>query len=216
MVRNEIILGTIKKMFSSGVDDDTVKSTLKDIGLNDSEIDSYIEEAKGRPKPQSVQKPAMQSVQAVSGEAREKAKPIAEEEPEDSESDAADEGYDEGADEGQDIDETDVAEDENLRGDLNDFKESQELGHSATHMALEGHSELLDELSKKLDVLSSMLEASPSLSPETVKKIGSVDARLSSLEREMTEVKALAIALQDILKKILDTDRQILNRLEKK
>ena len=53
-------------------------------------------------------------------------------------------------------------------------------------------------------------------SPETVKKIGSVDARLSSLEREMTEVKALAIALQDILKKILDTDRQILNRLEKK
>ena len=47
MVDKEIVLDTIKKMYASGIDDDVVKQTLKDIGLGDKEIMQYIGEAKG-------------------------------------------------------------------------------------------------------------------------------------------------------------------------
>jgi len=56
----------------------------------------------------------------------------------------------------------------------------------------------------------------PSISPETIKKINSLDSKITLVEKELLEVKALTTALQDILKKVLDTDRGVLNRLEKK
>ena len=49
MVDKEIVLDTVKKMYQSGIDDDVVKQTLKDIGLNPNEIMEYITEAKGEP-----------------------------------------------------------------------------------------------------------------------------------------------------------------------
>ncbi len=47
MVDKEIVLDTVKKMYQSGIDDDVVMQTLKDIGLGDNEIRQYIAEAKG-------------------------------------------------------------------------------------------------------------------------------------------------------------------------
>ena len=47
MVDKEIVLDTVKKMYTSGIDDDVVKQTLKDIGLGAEEIMQYIAEAKG-------------------------------------------------------------------------------------------------------------------------------------------------------------------------
>jgi len=47
VVDKEIVLDTVKKMYQSGIDDDVVAQTLKDIGLNDKEIVQYIAEAKG-------------------------------------------------------------------------------------------------------------------------------------------------------------------------
>ena len=60
MVSKELIMGTIKKMFSSGVDDETVKNTLKDIGLSDSEVAAYIAEAKGTKPIQTTSQKTMQ------------------------------------------------------------------------------------------------------------------------------------------------------------
>ena len=59
VVDKKIVLDTVKKMYQSGIDDDVVKQTLKDIGLNDKEIVQYIAEAKGEPIPTAVpeQKP---------------------------------------------------------------------------------------------------------------------------------------------------------------
>ncbi len=46
-VDKEIVLETIKKMYESGIDDEVVHQTLKDIGLSQAEIRQYIAEAKG-------------------------------------------------------------------------------------------------------------------------------------------------------------------------
>lgn len=55
MVDKEIVLETVRKMYDSGIDDDVVEKTLRDIGLNSDEIKQYIAEAKGNagPKPSS-------------------------------------------------------------------------------------------------------------------------------------------------------------------
>ena len=47
MVNKEIVLDTIKKMYDSGIEDDVVEQTLRDIGLNAAEIKECIAEAKG-------------------------------------------------------------------------------------------------------------------------------------------------------------------------
>ncbi|MFH1586980.1 MAG: hypothetical protein ABID38_03940 [Candidatus Diapherotrites archaeon] len=47
MVNKEVVLSTVKKMYESGIDDETVKSTLRDIGLEEGEIKSIINEVKG-------------------------------------------------------------------------------------------------------------------------------------------------------------------------
>ena len=57
MVDKEIVLDTVKKMYASGIDDDVVKQTLKDIGLGDKEILQYIAEAKGETVPVAKSEP---------------------------------------------------------------------------------------------------------------------------------------------------------------
>lgn len=47
MVNKEVVLSTVKKMYESGIDDETVKSTLSDIGLDEGEMQSIMDEAKG-------------------------------------------------------------------------------------------------------------------------------------------------------------------------
>ena len=216
MVSKELIMGTIKKMFSSGVDDETVRNTLKDIGLSDSEISAYISEAKGGRPVQEVQSKGMQEkVMQKSQEEvqREEDAGESEEESPEVESSSEEGGYgDEDSEEGD----SESGLEDRLRDEVQGVRDVHELGHSATHMALEDHSEMLDDIQKKIDVLYAKIDSSPSISPETIKKINSLDAKITSIEKELLEVKALSNALQDILKKVLDTDREVLNRLEKK
>jgi len=47
MVNKDVVMATVKKMYDSGIDDATVKSTLKDIGLSDEEMQGIMAEAKG-------------------------------------------------------------------------------------------------------------------------------------------------------------------------
>ena len=53
MVDKQVVLETIKKMYESGIEDSVVEQTLRDIGLNDSEIRQYLAEAKGIPLEQA-------------------------------------------------------------------------------------------------------------------------------------------------------------------
>jgi uncharacterized coiled-coil DUF342 family protein len=47
MVSEEVVASTIKKMVDSGIEDDVIVKTLKDIGLGESEIKQYLAQAKG-------------------------------------------------------------------------------------------------------------------------------------------------------------------------
>ncbi|MFA4907060.1 MAG: hypothetical protein WC602_02190 [archaeon] len=47
MVNRSVVLETVKKMLSQGIDESTIESTLQDIGLADEEIAGIIAESKG-------------------------------------------------------------------------------------------------------------------------------------------------------------------------
>ena len=48
MGKEQVILDTIKRLQGSGIDDETIKSTLLEIGLGEKEIEEYIAEAAGK------------------------------------------------------------------------------------------------------------------------------------------------------------------------
>ncbi|MFH1588708.1 MAG: hypothetical protein ABIA76_05210 [Candidatus Diapherotrites archaeon] len=58
MVSKEIVIETIKKMNDSGIDEDSIRSTLKGIGLDDDEIDSYLDEVLGEVSEESTEEEA--------------------------------------------------------------------------------------------------------------------------------------------------------------
>ncbi len=63
MVDKTVVIDTIKKMHSNGIDDATIKVTLKGIGLTDEEINNYFNEVLGSPKQaEPVEKPEHDSI----------------------------------------------------------------------------------------------------------------------------------------------------------
>ena len=48
MVNKQVVLETIQRMNSSGIDQGVIEKTLKDIGLKDAEIKAYLSEASAR------------------------------------------------------------------------------------------------------------------------------------------------------------------------
>lgn len=59
MVDKEIVLETVRKMYESGIEDDVVEQTLRDIGLASDEIKQYIGEAKGIVSPREHSREAV-------------------------------------------------------------------------------------------------------------------------------------------------------------
>ena len=187
-------MDTIRKMLESGVDDETIRSTLKDIGFNDKEVEQYLAEAKGK-------KPA------------EGAKEYgAEEESGASENDleAGEEGF---AEEKHEENVGSIAE--TIKEHLNNFRESHELGHTTTHTALEEQSSKLDELKQRMEAIHSKVESMPASESGDDSKLKQIEKKLSEFERELADLKAGNEAVQSLLKKEISTNRDILNSLEK-
>lgn len=68
MVNEKVVLDTIKRMRGSGVDEETIKSTLADVGLKPDEIDTYLKkEAAGTAEPEAAE-PAEPSAQEIKEE----------------------------------------------------------------------------------------------------------------------------------------------------
>ena len=195
MVSNEVVLQTVKRMISTGVDDNTIRMTLKGIKLPDSEIDALINEAKGISRGSAAEAP-------VRAEAEDSVK----------DEDAGGEYSGEGD---EDFGE-DAGDDEGIRDDMRDSHEQQLAHHTTTHNILEEHAGRMEELRRGVSGLHEKIDSTPRISGEEIAKLSALDTRISALEREIGETKANTIALQDLLKKILETNRKTLIELQKK
>ncbi|MCR4334963.1 MAG: hypothetical protein NUV57_00310 [archaeon] len=205
MVSNDVIMSTVKRMLSSGVDDDTIRMTLKGINLGEEEIDNVINEAKGvssdSPKTRVDAKTAFENLK--------KSK-----EPEIEEGDSADyNGSEDSVDDDSEEDDSEEAVD--VKKELEAVSQEQAAQHTTTHQLLDEHREQMQSVQTNVADLHKKFDSSPSLSPETIGKINALDKRMTSLEKEISETKANTIAIQDLLKKILETNKKTLLKLEK-
>ena len=157
MVDAQVVQETVKRMVDSGIDSETIRQTLADIGLSEAEIQRALSQA-GAP---------------ASAQAAGRAEPSP----------------------------------EKVRDSLLEDAEDADLRETTTHAALEEQGLRLDELHDKMDSLHEKV-SSPSLSQ------AALDARLNQFEKDLGEIKAVTRALQDLLKKILETNRETLARLE--
>ena len=65
MVKREVVLETIKKMHDSGIEQTVIENTLKNIGLSNEEISSYIAEVTGVKPAVPKQVPKIVATEAV-------------------------------------------------------------------------------------------------------------------------------------------------------
>jgi len=195
LVSNEVVMQTVKRMISSGVDDSTIRTTLKGINLPEEEINKVMNEAKGISSQSSVQEQTQNTQQEQAS--------TQEDSPEDEE-------------DGLDVDESESASNEKkASSDSESVSQEQAAQHTTTHTYLEEHGEKIDGVKKDISDLHGTINATPSLSKEDIAKLSMLDTRMSSLEKEISETKANTIALQSLLKKILETNKKTLLKLEK-
>ncbi len=195
MVSSDVVMQTVKRMVDSGVDDNTIKMTLRGINLSEEQIQGILNKAHGVEQPTGSQRQVQ--VEEDLGEERNK----------EDEDDNLEEEVEEPFDGPSPAD---------LRKRLEAASQEQVGYHTTTHAMLEGHAEEVDEVKRGVEELHRKMDSAPRLSSETIGSIGSLDKRISMLEKQVAETKANTIALQELLKKILETDRKTLLELQKK
>lgn len=192
-----IVLDSVKKMLQSGLDIDVIKSTLEDLGLTDSQIQDVLDQASGKPSvastpAQSVSTPKPTPVQEAPTPASVNPSPMAS-----SFSSVS----------------RPVAE------EMVKQQEMHNLSQAMTHAAIESHAQRItdvhqsiSELHDKVDDLSENVNTLP----ESAAKVNLLSTRLSQIEREIMEIKAQGNALQSLLSKVLETNRDVLVELQRR
>ncbi len=163
MVDPQVVQETVKRMLDSGIEVETIRQTLADIGLSDAEIQRALSQA-GSSTSSSVPEGAADA-------------------------------------------EAETPSAEQVRDSLLDDRDEQELKETTAHAVLAEQGFKLDSLHGKMDALQGQV-AKPSLS------VQAFEARITQFEKDLGEIKASSRALQDLLKKILEVNRDILVRLE--
>lgn len=226
-------------MYSSGVDDETIKSTLRDIGLKEHEIRQYLKEVKGGNEEEEKETGKSEDAQGEEPEEEERGKDSLEggEEPEEGEVETGeeptgDEKNDDGFGEDEDLfseeDESGMGEggeDEHekiasktakkIKNHLDEHFAERELNESASLNALEEQRENVGAIHKKLDELHEKFSSQPVIPVETISKINSIEKKILGLEKEIIDLRAGQNALHSLMKKILEANQQILNRMKK-
>lgn len=180
MVEQQVILDTVKKMVSSGIEDSVIVATLRDVGLTDKEISAYIQRAKGYGTSGSDSDETENESEPLSNRPRSSAT-----------------GKSSSA-------KTPEAE-ENL------------MLHSTTHAALEESGSQLEDVQQRLAIIEQKMSAIAALPLEDVSaKISRFDKKMLEISQNLLEVKARTQALNEILEKVLETNRNILSEFEKK
>ena len=215
MVSREIVMGTIKRMHDAGIDNETVKSSLIDIGLSDSEISGYMVEA-GLEEPRAA---AQRKEEASLNEEPSEALPeegAVEKGGEDASSDELSD--DSLGDELSLEEEHDMIADktaEKLRPHLDSLRQEQGMRDTSYRLDSDEHRERLSSIDSKLDDISSTAPRQEHIA-ELTARIKALEEITFAMQKDLGEVKAATTALQSLLTKILDTDRQTLIAISKK
>ncbi len=211
-------------MYSSGVDDETVKTTLRDIGLSEDEVKSFIDEVKEElGMPQSDNMPSKQATEKEEEQMSEE--DLDENSIDENSSDESEHEISALDDDTEDDDTSDdiesVSDDlaektaEKVKDHIDDHFSTKELHDTSTLTAMEEQRGQTEEMNSKLDVLHEKVSSSK-ISPETIAKIGIIEKKLILLEKQLGDIQASENALQSLLKKILDVNKEILNKNSKK
>lgn len=206
MVSKEIVLETIKRMYDSGIDDETIKATLRDIGLDDKEAEQMIAEAQGKGKEPARGKAAGK-----------KSADNEEEEPEPEGTAEEEAGADEeSADAEEEIQERIAAKAaEKIKRHLDDERSERSMRMSTAETMLEEHGDKLDEFGEGLKGLNEKLDAPRGdvVIHEPSVELRRVRERLDAIELQLSDLRAASAATQTLLKKILETDRKVLTEM---
>lgn len=99
-------------------------------------------------------------------------------------------------------------------------EEFRELHETATQNILQNHGDSIEDVKGSVqglhEKIDSFKEQAVMPSAELVGKINSLQSRIDSLSMDVKELKAGTNGLVELLKKILETDRNVLMHLERK
>lgn len=227
MVSNDVVIQAVKRMMASGVDDETVRMTLRGISLSDEEISEVLREVRGTTrKEQAEAEDAAFGAMRGSGAGKDNGSQGDGPDGEGGEDGGADEGEggdegvaegnDAGGEEGDDDFQGEEGSADELHGHIDSASQEQLAHHSETHQMLVEHADRLEAVQGGIGSLHEKVDSMPRLPNEAIAALSALDRRLSSLEKAVAESGAGTSALKSLMQKIIDSERQILLELQKK
>ena len=171
MVSEQIVNDTVKRMLASDIDEETIVSTLADIG---------IDEARAKEIVASVASSSAQDKQPQYNSNQ--------------------------TNDNSQYTDTKIA---SMQNEMQAQGEKTELHETATHAMLNDHAEKLDEMNKKVDEVHKVVST-----PSNVDS--SLSVRLGEIERKTDDICAQTTALMEIMKKILEANRDLLTEIKSK
>ena len=204
MVNEKVVLDTIKKMKQSGLDDQIIKNTLLDIGLGEQEASSFLEQVSGKlvKKTESVSVDG-ENVSTVGlsnggvGSGQENEDLSFEDDVQDDEI---------VTDEHEQIAEKTA---QKVKQHIDSQAQELEFHQTRTNVSLDEHKNTLDEIHSKVDSMHSDFSSN-----ESVKTIKVIEKEIQMLKKDLSETKALQMATKELMEKILEANRKLLNKLD--
>ena len=172
MVNREVVLETIKKMSSTGIDESVIITTLKDIGLKEEEIKQYLAEAKGGQAPSKPKADGVDSEKVAEKTA------------------------------------------EKVKQHLSDEKDERELRETTRDATLEEQHAKLKDVEKNVNQLHEKISSvGAPANKDLDQKLSVLEHRISGVEKKIADLKAINMATKDLMEKVLEVNKKILNKV---
>ena len=192
MVNEEIVRNTIQKMHDAGLSDTIISSTLADLGLTTNQVQGFLS---GNANTKSNAATTTMPAQTRSGmsSCASNTNTLDHEELASRTSDKIISRLDE-------------------RNALDD--EEADLKDNITNLAMEQHGTQLQETHQAVMELHDKFDSSAF---DTLSnRVSNMNARMEQLSKDVVDVKGLAMALQTLMQKILETNQQLLFEMKSK
>jgi len=102
-----------------------------------------------------------------------------------------------------------------VRQHIDERSATDALMHTTTQATVAGYDSRLSEITTRLAGIEKKLNYVSGAADFSTKAV-SLDKKISAIESDLAELKAISNALKSLLEKVLDTDRSVLSELEEK